>query len=68
MSKEITKSADLSSAKKEEPEQAVRIFCSARDCLHNSQKRCSAETIHLQNCTPDNANVFGCSEFEEEKP
>ena len=45
----------------------TRIFCTAQSCRHNGgdTKMCGAETIHLQSCSPDAANIFGCSEFEE---
>jgi len=50
------------------------IYCTALACVNNNQLSscpegqglCSNETIHLQGCTPDADNVFGCSEFAEQ--
>ncbi len=44
-----------------------QVFCTMEVCQHNEQKRCIAEAIHLEGCTPDADNVFACSEFCEKE-
>ena len=45
----------------------VQVFCTTEVCQHNEQKRCTAETIHLEGCTPEADNMFACSEFCEKE-
>lgn len=53
----------LQSALKEQSN--TLVYCQAVTCKHNDTDKCVAETIHLQGCTPDADNIFGCSEFKE---
>ncbi len=45
----------------------TQIYCTASTCQHNDrlQGMCAAKTVHMQGCSPDADNVFGCSEFED---
>ena len=44
------------------------VYCSALNCVNNKQEFCDSKVIHLQGCSPDADNVFGCSEFVEQAP